>query len=116
MMKLYAVRDVKSEAFGAPMSIATKGLAVRSFSDACQQKTSDLNRYAEDYMLYEIGEYDPTSGAIKAYSVPLYITSAVECLSAVEAARAKREPMIPGLDRVGLEVETAAHKNQEVGK
>jgi len=75
MMKLFAVRDVKADSFGNPFTIATVGLAVRSFTDACKQD-SDLRRYPEDYMLYEIGSYDPFTGMVTALQVPKMVASA----------------------------------------
>lgn len=80
-MKLYAVRDVKADAFGAPMSIATKGLALRSFSDACLQPNSELGRYPEDYMLYELGSYEPNSGKIDANALPVFLASATDVIA-----------------------------------
>jgi len=78
-MKLYAVRDVKADAFGAPMSIATEGLARRSFIEACSDPRSDLAKYPTDYQLYELGQYDPNSGLLVAASpTPKYIMSATE--------------------------------------
>lgn len=76
MMKLFAVRDVKADAFGSPMSIATKGLALRSFGDACVAPNSELCRFPDDYMLYELGEYDPNSGQITSHRLPVFIISA----------------------------------------
>lgn len=79
-MKLYAVRDVKAEAYGAPMSIATRGLALRSFGDACLAPKSELGRFPSDYMLYELGTWDPNSGSIVAHNVPVFIASASEMI------------------------------------
>lgn len=78
-MKLFAVRDVKADAFGAPMSIATEGLARRSFLEACHNPQSELAKYPTDYQLYQLGEYDPNSGLLSACTpTPKYIMSAVE--------------------------------------
>lgn len=84
MMKLYAVRDVKADSFGAPISIATKGLALRSFSDACLDPKSEFARFPADYMLYELGEYEPNSGKIVSHNIPVYVASASEMLSKKE--------------------------------
>lgn len=96
-MKLFAVRDVKADSFGAPLSIATRGLAVRSFQDACLRKDSDLSKYPQDYMLFELGEYDPNSGRLSSNSVPVFIASAVEVIAAERATRAVSEPELPGV-------------------
>lgn len=96
MMRLYAVRDVKADAFGAPMSIATKGLALRSFSDACSRQDSDLYRYPEDYMLYEIGEYEPNTGTIIGHQLPQLVITASAIREQSRVARLVHEPeLIP---------------------
>lgn len=91
MLKLFAVRDVKADAFGSPMSISTRGLALRSFFDACQAPNSELMRFPEDYMLYELGEYDPNSGLIVAYNLPLLVCTATSVVMKLKAARSEKE-------------------------
>lgn len=75
MTKLYAVRDVKADAFSSLMPIATEGLAIRSFAEACKDRNSDLNKYPEDYMLYEIGTWEANTGAVSS-CLPKFIASA----------------------------------------
>lgn len=94
MMKLFAVRDVKADAFGAPMSIATKGLALRSFGDACCSPSSELARFPADYMLYEIGEYEPNSGKLIGHDVPVFVASAVEMIEKAKAAPVQMGPTV----------------------
>lgn len=96
MMRLFAVRDVKSESFGAPFSIATVGLALRGFSDACTSGKSDLSKYPADYMLYELGTYEPNTGTIVCHNVPVFVASATEMIEKQRAERLKYEPeLIP---------------------
>lgn len=83
-MRLYAVRDVKADSFGAPISVATEGLARRSFVDACQDSRSELSKYPEDYMLYELGEYEPNSGLIIPHQLPKHVMSAIEAVKVRE--------------------------------
>jgi len=98
MMKLFSVRDLKGETFGAPMSIRTEGIAKRSFVDACQQKDSDLNRYPADYILYEIGTYNPDSGKVKGHDTPIHVLTGVEAKSIFESERKVVEPVLPGVE------------------
>lgn len=102
MKKLFAVRDVKADSFGAPMAIATEGLARRSFLEACLQANSELAKYKDDYILYEIGEYDPNSGSITGvHPAPRLIISASGILAQWDAERNKVEPMLP-LEKGGV--------------
>lgn len=88
-MKLFAVRDLKADSFGAPISVATKGLALRSFQDVCLDARSEIAKYPEDYSLFELGDYDPNSGVIVSHQAPKHIVSAV---SVIQAAQARLEP------------------------
>lgn len=104
MMKLYVVRDVKADCFGAPMSIATEGLARRSFLEACLDQRSELSKYPEDYMLYQVGSYDPNSGSLSVlFPAPLFIVSASAVVAQAKEARLKVEPELP------LHSEVASH-------
>lgn len=94
--KLFAVRDVKAEAFAAPMAVPTEGLARRAFTDAVMQPGSVLAKNAEDYMLFQIGEYDPNSGLLVACSPsPKFVMAASDVLNSARIAREKHEPVLP---------------------
>ena len=66
-MKIYTVYDQKAEAYLQPFFTPTKGLAMRSFIDAVNKEGHDFNRYAPDYTLFEIGEYEDQTGQIKMH-------------------------------------------------
>lgn len=81
MLKVFAVRDVKADAFGNLICVPTKGLAVRAFADACADARSPLAQYPEDHSLYEVAEYDPNSGTIKGHPLPVLVVSATEVIA-----------------------------------
>jgi len=91
MMRLFAVRDVKADSFGAPISVATEGLARRSFSDACKDPRSELAKYPEDYMLYELGTYEPNAGAITPHKLPKLVMTAIEAVKVAAVVPAVEE-------------------------
>lgn len=78
MIKLFAVYDVKGCAYGTPMFVVTRGIAVRGFADAVAKPETGLNQHPGDYSLYELGEYDPNSGRITSLDQPLFLHSASE--------------------------------------
>lgn len=94
-MKLYAIRDVKADAFSAVHPCATEGVAKRSFAEACFDSKTDLAKYPEDYTLYQIGEFDATSGEILGLPTPKFLCSAVEVIQSSRDARLKVEPLLP---------------------
>lgn len=90
-MKLFSVRDVKAESFGAPMSILTTGLALRGFAEAASDPQSPLHKFPNDYVLYELGEYEPNSGLIIPLSQPRYVVTASGIVEMMEAEKRKSE-------------------------
>lgn len=60
----FAVKDVKSELFNTPHFVPSKGVAIRSFGTACEDKTTQLNKYPEDFSLFHVGEYSTETGEL----------------------------------------------------
>lgn len=87
MMLIFAVRDVKSESYLSLITLATKGLALRGFAEACSDARSPLAQYPSDFMLYELGTYDPSSGRIEAYKVPVWVASASDVVEQLKLAQ-----------------------------
>jgi hypothetical protein len=66
--KIYVVYDSKAENYGNPMFFATRGEAIRMFSEECNRPESMVNKYPEDFTLFEIGTYnEKEDGLISAY-------------------------------------------------
>lgn len=61
-LKAYSVFDLKAEAFLRPFFAATRGLAVRSFSDAVNDSKHEFFVHITDYQLFELGEWDERTG------------------------------------------------------
>jgi hypothetical protein len=80
-LKIYSIRDAKTEYFSAPFFNHTHGEAERNFKKACDDKNSNLNQFPEDYDLYCLGDYDDNSGQITPLDTPQHITKAVQHIS-----------------------------------
>lgn len=61
---LFSVFDSKAEAFLRPFLAETKGLAARSFTDACNDPEHEMCKHAEDYTLFCVGEFDQVTGEL----------------------------------------------------
>lgn len=95
MLLVFAVYDSKAAAYNAPMFLATKGLALRAFSDACAAPDSPLVKHAEDYSLFEIGSYDPNSGLLKAITPPVHVVNASAVVTLLQPKA--QESMLSGM-------------------
>lgn len=65
-IKVFAVYDQKAEAYLTPFFVNSKGLAIRSFTDAVNDPKV-LGKYPGDFTLFEIGEYDPIRGQMQPH-------------------------------------------------
>jgi len=65
-MKIYAVHDIKAESYLQPFFAGTDGLAIRMFQAAANDQEHQFWKYAEDYSLYRIGEWDESTGVVHA--------------------------------------------------
>ncbi len=59
---VFTVFDSKVGAFLTPFFCKNRAVALRSFTSACQDVKTDFHRYAGDYTLFEIGEWDAEKG------------------------------------------------------
>lgn len=60
--KVFSLYDSKAKAFGPPAHISTVGLAIRGLQNAVEAREGDLGKHPEDFVLYEIAEWDDNTG------------------------------------------------------
>ena len=87
-MKVFSVFDSKAKAFLQPFFCVNAGVAVRSFSQAAQDKQGDFHRFASDFTLFEIGSWDETQGSLKSHESKVSLGVASQFLSVDESAEA----------------------------
>ncbi|QXP07884.1 MAG: nonstructural protein [Arizlama microvirus] len=90
-MKIFAIFDIKANAYLQPFFLPTNGMAIRSFETACNDNTTQFNRHPMDYTLFELGSFDDSSGALNSLSVPIPLGSAKEYI--------KPSPQMPLFNR-----------------
>lgn len=61
-MKQFSIKDSKAEAYLPPFLAITTGVAMRIFQNAVMKEGTDFMKYAADYTLFEIGEWDELNG------------------------------------------------------
>lgn len=64
-LMIFTVYDSKAEAFLRPYFAETKGLAMRAFRDAVNTPDHEMHRHAEDYTLFHVGAFDPSTGEVE---------------------------------------------------
>lgn len=80
-LQIFAVRDIKTDSFGTPMFLQTKGHAIRSFADEVNRKDENniLNKHPEDFELYHLGHWDTQTGEFQTHK-PTQTATAPEML------------------------------------
>lgn len=66
-LQIYAVFDSKVGIYGQPICARARGEAVRTFNMACQDESLPFKKYAGDYRLFFIGEYNDQTGELIAF-------------------------------------------------
>ena len=63
MQKIFAIKDLKMN-FGGVFVAPNRAAAIRLFADTVNNKGSMLNTHAEDFDLYDIGDFNDDTGEI----------------------------------------------------
>lgn len=82
MLKIFAIYDSKAQAYLQPFFCVNAGVAIRSFASAANNPEHDFSRFSADYTLFEIGQFETTSGHINTYESQLNLGKAAEFIGA----------------------------------
>lgn len=75
--KVFTVYDAKTEAYLPPFYSISVGQAERSFSDACNDSSHEFHKHAEDFTLFQIGEFDDAKGHFTMLKAPYSLGTAI---------------------------------------
>lgn len=64
--EIFAIKDQASDSFGLPFFAPTSAHALRSFRNGINdtEEPSDISRNPQDFSLWQLGQYDSTTGHI----------------------------------------------------
>jgi hypothetical protein len=77
ILQVFSVFDKAVGAHLQPFFCRSKGDALRSFGDACNDEKHQFYQHGMDYMLVFLGEFDDVSGLFKT-GEPVRLLSALE--------------------------------------
>ena len=78
IVSVYTVFDKKAGAFLQPFFIQNDSLAVRAIRDVMADKEHSFYRYAEDYQLFQAGEFCDQTGVFICLSDAMPIVGLLE--------------------------------------
>lgn len=70
ILKCFAIYDTKAAFFHAPFFTPGKVECERHMRRAVQELTSDYKEFTEDYVLFELGEFDNEGGIMLLHDAP----------------------------------------------
>ena len=77
-MRIFSVYDSKAEAYLQPFFALTTAAGVRMFQRAAMDASSDFHLFAADYTLFELGEFDQSSGLIEQHATLVNLGTALQ--------------------------------------
>jgi hypothetical protein len=75
---IFSVYDSKAEFYLFPMVFKSKGEAIRSFTAAASDKETNIGKYPEDFVLFEVGTFDDSNCKYILLDTPSPIGKAIE--------------------------------------
>ena len=68
-MKVYSILDKKSGAYSTPFFQPNNETAQRMFADEVNGRDGLLSRHSEDFILFDVGEFDEATGRLTSYDL-----------------------------------------------
>lgn len=79
-MKMFSIFDSKISAYLQPFFVLSNGAAIRAMTDVCNDKGHTFNLHPEDYTLFELADFDESSGQITPLNTPKPIIKVIELI------------------------------------
>lgn len=81
LLRVYSIYDSKVEVYAQPFFMHTKGQAIRAFTDAIADSSSQYAKHPADYTLFELSEYDDSLGKFVPHATPIALGLALDFMS-----------------------------------
>lgn len=75
--KIYAIFDSKAGTFLQPIFAQTHGVAKRMFHNAANDTDHDFHKYAADFTLFYLGDWDPETAKFDLLEAPKSLGNAL---------------------------------------
>lgn len=84
LLKVYSVYDSGVKSWLPPMFFRSKGEMLRAWTDACNNPESKIAKHAQDYALFELGDWDDEKASFSLHLSPISLGVAIEFVKRVE--------------------------------
>lgn len=79
--QVYAIRDIKAEAFRMPLFADSDTVAALVFLDAVRDPATAIGKDPEFFTLYRVGVWNTESGVLAGTDIPIPIMTGVQALA-----------------------------------
>ena len=76
-LKIFAIYDSKIKDFANPFYLHHEGEAIRGFTEIVNDPSTKLNKYPEDFALFELGTYESTTAHFENLITPKSLITAL---------------------------------------
>lgn len=66
--KMFVFKDEKSNTYGYPVVVQTRGMFIRDVQDELMKGQAVWARHPQDFAIFEIGDYDLEKGSVELYA------------------------------------------------
>ncbi len=84
--RAFSIFDQKAKAYMTPFYMSEVGMATRAFTDMVNKDDHPMSAHPEDYVLFEVGQFDDVSGQVSAYEGPELVVTALQVVDGVKQA------------------------------
>lgn len=71
--ELFSIYDKQAQKFGYPFPAPGKGAAIRQIALEMQGKSNVIVKYPADFALYQVEEFEESTGKFKGYKEPIFV-------------------------------------------
>ncbi len=79
---IYVIYDSKAGLYNTPFFMVNDQVALRSFTDLSQDKSTDVGRHPEDFTLFKVGLYDDVIADFQLFKPAETMCRAIEVCGA----------------------------------
>ncbi len=93
-LRAFSIFDQKAKAYMAPYFFGEVGQSTRAFTDMVNDPDHLLGKHPEDYVLYEVGQFDDSTGKLEAYDGPELVVTALQVVKGADV----QQPLFEGVN------------------
>lgn len=79
-LEVFSIYDSKISDYSNPMFLSHVGEALRGWEAVCNDASTKMNKYPEDFTLFHIGTWDSTTASFKMLNTPKSLATALSVI------------------------------------